>query len=76
VIAAINFDTNAVAALPVRAQSPEEAKILELIRSGINSSQQLIETSGYSASQFANIIGLMEITGKVRNLGAGSWSHR
>lgn len=60
-------------ATPVPAQSREEAKIAELLGSGVSHSEQLIEASGFSAAQFANIISLMEITGKVRNLGAGQW---
>ena len=39
------------------------------------SSQNSI-TDGLSAAQFANIISLMEITGKARNLGAGVWVSR
>jgi DNA processing protein len=59
---------------PVKAESKEEALILELIDRGHNSSDSLIRESELTASQFANIISLMEITGKVRNLGAGQWS--
>lgn len=60
----------------VRADSKEEALILELLEKGINSTQKLIEASGLAAAQFANIISLMEISGKVRNLGAGNWVPR
>lgn len=60
-------------AVPVPAQSKDEAMLAELLNSGHNTSDSLIEASGLSASQFANIISLMEITGKVRNLGAGQW---
>jgi hypothetical protein len=59
--------------VPVPAQSREEATILDLLKSGAGKSQDLIEQSGLTAAQFANIISLMEITGKVRNLGAGQW---
>lgn len=63
-------------AVPVASQSPEEATILRLIEQGNGTTQGLIEQSGFSAAQFANIISLMEITGKVRNLGAGQWVRR
>ena len=76
VLAALNFETGAVADIPVLAKSPQEAKILALMREGVSSSQDLIEASGYPANEFANIISLMEITGKVRNLGAGVWTPR
>ncbi|HSX47890.1 MAG TPA: DNA-processing protein DprA [Candidatus Nanoarchaeia archaeon] len=60
----------------VKARSKEEATLLELLGQGVNSSEALIDQSGLSAAQFANIITLMEITGKVRNLGAGQWVSR
>jgi DNA processing protein len=63
-------------AVPVSAQSPEEAKIIELIGNGQATNDQLISSSGLSPAKFANIISLMEITGKVRNLGAGQWVAR
>lgn len=60
-------------AVPVPAQSADEALLIKLLNAGASSSEQLIEQSRLSAAQFANIISLMEITGKVRNLGAGTW---
>jgi DNA processing protein len=60
-------------AIPVPAQSPDEAKLMKLIGNGQQTSDELIEASGFTAAQFANIISLMEITGKVRNMGAGNW---
>lgn len=74
VLAALNL--NAISSQPVKAESREEASVLEFLNQGISSSQELIEKTGLSASQFANIISLMEITGKVRNLGAGQWVSR
>jgi DNA processing protein len=59
--------------VPVPARSPQEAKILELLDTNTATADTLIEASGLSAAEFANIISLMEITGKVRNLGAGLW---
>jgi DNA processing protein len=61
-------------AVPVPARSPQEAKILDLLKGNSSATADtLIEASGLSAAEFANIISLMEITGKVRNLGAGLW---
>lgn len=60
-------------AVPVPARSKEEAQILALLNTGTSTSEELITKSALSAAQFANIISLMEITGKVRNLGAGNW---
>ncbi len=71
VINALGF--NAREAVPVPAQSPDEKLIVKLLEEGATSSEELIEKGRFSAAQFANIISLMEITGKVRNLGAGNW---
>lgn len=76
VLAGLNMESTVIQAMPVKAKSKEEAQILELLQNGTNTSQALIEQSGLDASQFANIITLMEITGKVRNLGAGQWLAR
>ncbi|HEY6737004.1 MAG TPA: DNA-processing protein DprA [Candidatus Saccharimonadia bacterium] len=62
--------------IPVPARSPQEAKLLELMGKSTATADALIEASGLSAAEFANIISLMEITGKVRNLGAGLWAAR
>lgn len=61
---------------PATPVSAEEAAILELIGKGFGTSRELIEQSQLSAARFAHIISLMEITGKVRNLGAGTWVAR
>jgi DNA processing protein len=71
VLTALGFDAHE--AVPVSARSAEEATLADLLAAGVSTNAQLIERSGLSASQFANIISLMEITGKVRNLGAGNW---
>lgn len=64
---------HAAEAVPVSAQSPQEAALIELIKAGHISSDDLITRSSLTPAEFANIISLMEITGKVRNLGAGNW---
>lgn len=66
------------ASLPALAQprSRDQALILDLLKQGHNTSDALIKASAMEASQFANIITLMEITGQVRNLGAGNWVAR
>ncbi len=76
VLAALNLESPMLATTPVKADSREEATILDLIAEGHTTTQALIENSGLPASQFANVITLMEISGKVRNLGAGQWITR
>ena len=74
ILAAIGYETTDATAKPPKAESKEEALIITLLGEGVNSSQNLIEKSELSASKFAQVISLMEITGKVRSLGAGNWT--
>ena len=56
-----------------KADSREEAKIIELLSEQALSTEQLISKTGLDAINIASVISLMEITGKIRNLGAGLW---
>lgn len=56
--------------------TPEEKLIIKLIAQGIFDSQQLIERSKLPAAEFARIITLMEISGKIRDSGNGTWTLR
>ncbi len=75
VLAAMGFESR-ILQKPVKADSKEEGMILDLLKEGITQSEELIARTGMSASEFANIITLMEISGKVYNLGAGNWTTR
>jgi DNA processing protein len=61
---------------PVKASNKEEQLIIDLLSKGIQQSEELIAHGNMTASEFANIISLMEISGKVVNLGAGVWRLR
>lgn len=67
---------NSSSELSAVAKSQAEAKILQLLAGGVSSGEELIDQSQLSAGEFAQVISLMEITGKVRNLGAGNWMAR
>ena len=56
-----------------KADSKEEQIILNLLSEGSLTTQQLIDATEIDAVSLSSIISLMEITGKIRNLGAGSW---
>lgn len=73
VLAALDFQGVHLSKSSAKADSPAEAAMLELLRSGKSRNDELIEGSGLSPQEFAHVISLMEITGKVRNLGAGVW---
>lgn len=73
VLTELGLASEALAPKTVRADSKEEATIMELIGSGHHTTAALIEKSDIEASSIASILSLMEITGKVRNIGSGQW---
>jgi DNA processing protein len=73
VLDALNLKSALPTQPPPSPQNHDEATIVDLIEQGVGTSQDLIERSGMAAAEFARVISLMEITGKVRNLGAGTW---
>jgi DNA processing protein len=72
ILNAIELTTN-IKLKPIRAESREEQVLIDLMQDGISQSEELIVKSKLSASEFANLISLMEIAGKITNLGAGNW---
>lgn len=56
-----------------KADNKEEASVIELLTSQALSTEQIITQTGIDASKMASVISLMEITGKIRNIGAGVW---
>jgi DNA processing protein len=73
VLAELGLQSGVLETKPVKADSREEAQILEILSAESLSTQQLIEKTEIEAAQLASILSLMEITGKIRNLGAGTW---
>jgi len=56
--------------------TPLESIIINLIQSGIRDGDQLQQQSEASASEFAQTLTMMEITGTVRALGGNQWTLR
>jgi DNA processing protein len=56
------------------AATEEEAVILQLLEEGISDGSELLLRSRLSAPQFNQTLTMLEITGKVRPLGAGHWT--
>lgn len=73
VLAELGLKSGVLKTKPVKADSKEEAMILELLAKQALSTQQLIIETQLEAPQIASILSLMEITGKIRNIGAGNW---
>lgn len=54
--------------------TPLEAKIIELIQSGIRSGEELQAMSGATATEFSQALTMMEINGSIRALGGNQWT--
>jgi DNA processing protein len=73
VLAELELKSSVLQSKKIAPASKEEAMVVELIESGHNNVQAIIEHSQFDAQQLAHVLSLMEITGKIRNLGAGQW---
>lgn len=73
VLAELELKSNIIKTNKIAPASKEEAMIVELIENGHNNMQAIIDHSDFDAQQLAHVLSLMEITGKIRNLGAGQW---
>ncbi len=73
VLVALDLEVANLKAKIVKPDSAEEATILDLLGQDITDSEELIVKSGFDTAKFNQVITLMEISGKVRHLGAGKW---
>ena len=73
ILANLGLESTAMVTQKPKADSKQEAEIIELLSNEGLSTAQLIEKTGMDAVNMASTISLMEITGKVRNIGAGLW---
>lgn len=56
------------------AANAEEYTLLELLRSGVTDSAELLQLSEFTPAAFNQTLTMLEITGKVKNLGANHWA--
>lgn len=73
VLTALDFEVPQLKAKLVKPANKEELVILNLLAEGINDTEDLIIKSQFETAKFNQVISLMEISGKVSNLGAGKW---
>lgn len=55
------------------ARSEEEQILIDILNSGQTSLEEIIEQANISPQQIASTLSLMEISGKVKCIGAGNW---
>lgn len=73
VLTALDMEAPELKAKIAKPASQEEAVILDLLAQNITDSEELLIQSGWDAPKFNQVVTLMEISGKIRNLGAGKW---
>lgn len=73
VLAELEMKSPVLQTAKIAPASKEEAMVLELIEAGHINTHTMIENSEFDAARLAHVLSLMEITGKIRNLGAGQW---
>ncbi len=56
------------------ASSPEEQIILDILQAGERDGELLHQKSGFDAATFQQTLTMLEITGKIRALGANQWT--
>lgn len=73
VLSELGLKSPALAVKKVAADSSEEALLIDLIKKGYSTTDALLQKSQLKAAELASYLSLMEITGKIKNLGAGTW---
>lgn len=71
VLAALGLENDGSRQRPL--MTKEESAIYTLLEDGINDGEELQNRSGLGTAEFNQTITMMEISGKVRNLGGGQW---
>lgn len=73
VLLALGYE-NSAAAQATTHYNEEEGGIIGLIGQGFNTTELILKQSAYTPAELASALSLMEISGKIRNLGAGQWA--
>jgi len=73
VLTALDMEAPELKAKIAKPASKEEAVILELLAQDISDAEDMLARSGWGTAKFNQVVTLMEISGKIRSLGAGKW---
>ncbi|HVW23604.1 MAG TPA: DNA-processing protein DprA [Candidatus Saccharimonadales bacterium] len=60
----------------IRGRNSAEQTLIELLRDGLSDGQALLAASELGASEFSQTLTMLEITGRIRSLGANHWALR
>jgi len=64
------------ASVPVYGRNPEEQAILDLLLQGTSDGEELQKTSHLAIAEFNKTLTMLEISGKIRAIGANQWALR
>lgn len=67
------FGLQPAAQTAARGANTEEQAIFDLLRQGVSSGAELLAKSGLTTSQFNQTLTMLEITGRIKPLGADQW---
>lgn len=74
VLYALGLEERTAANREVRGRNDNEQTVLNLLVEGIADGEQLLKQSGLSISDFNQVMTMLELGGKIRNLGLNQWS--
>lgn len=74
VLKALKLKFHETPARQVRGDNPAEQTILDLLLSGLTKGDELLSKSNLSTTLFNQTLTMLEITGKIRQLGTNHWS--
>jgi DNA processing protein len=76
VLHALGLEEKEVKVSQLKGSNEHEQKLLDLLSQGINDGEDLLKQSQLPVSLFSQTLTMLEISGKVRSLGANQWSLR
>lgn len=76
VLHALRLTDHKTPARAVRGRNAHEQTVLDLILTGVIDGDELLRESHLSTSEFNQVLTMLEISGKIRSLGANQWSLR
>lgn len=76
VLHALGLTPHSTGLRQVRGRNPTEQQILDILLTGVTDAEDLLVKSGFSTSEFNQVLAMLEISGMIRPLGANHWSVR
>jgi DNA processing protein len=76
VLYALGLKEHRLATVEVRGRNQHEQRLLDLLLQGVNDGDILLQRSELTISEFNQCLTMLEMSGKIRSLGANQWSLR